>query len=93
MVDGQKRSMYDVVYDNTEKGLQLKARLENNKQYQEFMKTKAEFDAKQKEMTAMSGQQFMNNLTSSQSVTAVSKLPTRNAYAPYTDANAMSYGF
>ena len=56
------------------------------------MKTKAEFDAKQKEMTAMSGQQFMNNINSSQSVTAVSKLPTRNVYAPYTDANAMSYG-
>lgn len=55
------------------------------------MKTKAEFDAKQKEMTAMSGQQFMNNINSSQSVTAVSKLPTRNVYAPYTDANAMSY--
>ena len=75
------------------KGLQLKARLENNKQYKEFMKQKAEFDARQKEIGQMTNQQAINNLTSSQSVTTVSKLPTRNAYAPYTDANAMSYGF
>ena len=92
MVDGQERSMYDLAYDNTEKGLQLKARLENNKQYKEFMKQKAEFDARQKEIGQMTNQQAINNLTSSQSVTAVSKLPTRNAYAPYTDTNAMSYG-
>ena len=92
MVDGQERSMYDLAYDNTEKGLQLKARLENNKQYKEFMKQKAEFDARQKEIAGMTSQQSINNLTSSQSVTAVSKLPTRNAYAPYTDTNAMSYG-
>ena len=39
----------------------------------------------------MTNQQAINNLTSSQSVTTVSKLPTRNAYAPYTDTNAMSY--
>ena len=93
MVDGQEKSMYDLAYDNTEKGLQLKARLENNKQYKEFMKQKAEFDARQKEIGGMTNQQAINNLTSTQSVTAVSKLPTRNAYAPYTDANAMSYSF
>ena len=67
MVDGQERSMYDLAYDNTEKGLQLKARLENNKQYKEFMKQKAEFDARQKEIGGMTNQQAINNLTSSQS--------------------------
>lgn len=92
LVDGEEKDMHSILYDNTEKGLRLKGRLQNNQQFKDYMKTKAEFDARQKEIGGMTSQQSINNLTSSQSVTAVSKLPTRNAYAPYTDANAMSYG-
>lgn len=89
MVDGQERSMYDLAYDNTEKGLQLKARLQNNKEYKQFMKTKAEYDARQQEMGAMTNQQAINNLTSSQNVSVNNELPTRNLFNSYTDYNAM----
>ena len=72
----------------------LQERLKDNKQFLEFQKKKAEFDAEQARI--MSGQGNVSNVATNVQQTQVAgvttKAPTRNTYAPYTDMNAMSYG-
>ena len=71
----------------------LQERLKDNKQFLEFQKKKAEFDAEQARI--MSGQGNVSNVATniqqSQVAGVTTKAPTRNTYAPYTDMNTMSY--
>ena len=91
----EKKIRLDRLLDPQRKGMaDLRDRLKDNKQFQEFEKKKAEFDAEQARI--MSGQGNVSNVATniqqSQVAGVTTKAPTRNTYAPYTDMNAMSYG-
>ena len=92
---GQKREIaMSKLLDPQRKGMaDLRDRLKDNKQFQEFEKKKAEFDAEQSRI--MSGQGNVSNVATnvqqSQIAGVTTKAPTRNTYAPYVDVNAMSY--
>ena len=91
----EKKIRLDRLLDPQRKGMaDLRDRLKDNKQFQEFEKKKAEFDAEQARI--MSGQGNVSNVATNVQQTQVAgvttKAPTRNTYAPYTDMNAMSYG-
>ena len=91
----EKKIRLDRLLDPQRKGMaDLRDRLKDNKQFQEFEKKKAEFDAEQARI--MSGQGNVSNVATNVQQTQVAgvttKAPTRNTYAPYTDINAMSYG-
>ena len=91
----ERKIRLDKLLDPQRKGMaDLRDRLKDNKQFQEFEKKKAEFDAEQARI--MSGQGNVSNVATniqqSQVAGVTTKAPTRNTYAPYTDMNAMSYG-
>ena len=91
----EKKIRLDRLLDPQRKGMaDLRDRLKDNKQFQEFEKKKAEFDAEQARI--MSGQGNVSNVATniqqSQVAGVTTKAPTRYTYAPYTDMNAMSYG-
>ena len=87
-------SMSKILDPKNRRGAVLQERLKDNKQFLEFQKKKAEFDAEQARI--MSGQGNVSNVATNVQQTQVAgvttKAPTRNTYAPYTDMNAMSYG-
>ena len=87
-------SMSKILDPKNRRSAVLQERLKDNKQFLEFQKKKAEFDAEQARI--MSGQGNVSNVATNVQQTQVAgvttKAPTRNTYAPYTDMNAMSYG-
>ena len=90
----QELAMSKILDPKRRGSAELQERLKDNKQFQEFEKKKAEFDAEQARI--MSGQGNVSNVATniqqSQVAGVTTKAPTRNTYAPYTDMNAMSYG-
>ena len=86
-------SMSKILDPKNRRSAVLQERLKDNKQFLEFQKKKAEFDAEQARI--MSGQGNVSNVATNVQQTQVAgvttKAPTRNTYAPYTDMNTMSY--